>query len=80
MGIEEVSHVSDTKGVVMMTLQEFCEINGRNQTYDEMEVYDERGNELLSWVDDDPKYGAEITKFYPLSDTLVKVVIKYKGE
>lgn len=63
-----------------MTLQEFCEINGRNQTYDEMEVYDERGNELLSWVDDDPKYGAEITKFYPLSDTLVKVVIKYKGE
>ena len=67
MGFEEVSHVSDTKGVVMMTLQEFCEINGRNKLkgygYDEMEVYDIRGNPLTSWyIIDDPKYKAEIKK------------------
>lgn len=84
MGVEEVSHVSDTKGMVMMTLQEFCEINGRNKLkdggYDEMEVHNSQGDLMTSWVEYDPKYCAEVIRIQPLSDTLVKVVIKYKGE
>lgn len=68
-----------------MELQEFLEINGRNRIkgggYDEVDVYDERGNPLTLWIgDDDPKYKAMIVKILPLSDEVVKIVIRYKGE
>lgn len=68
----------------MMTFQEFCEINERNKLkdggYDEIEVHNSQGDLMTSWIEYDPKYYAEVIRIQPLSDTLVKVVIKYKGE
>lgn len=67
-----------------MTLQEFSTINGMNRLkgggYEEMLVMNSDGELLLSWVDEDPKYQAKITRIHPIDDFRVEITIDYKGE